>query len=156
MKTMKTRHSVVIHLPAEEIFAYLSDVENLPDWSGPMIATRKISPGAFQVGARVRSTLHLLGRWMDITFEIIEYEPGRCLTIKSVSGTTPCLFCYQFEPVADGGTNLSLEAVIHLSGGMLGLSESAISNVARRQIEHDLLTLRDLLEASAISGRSAI
>jgi len=156
LKTMRARHSVVINLPAEEIFAYLSDFENLLDWSGPMIAIRKISPGAFQEGARVRSTLRLLGRWMEITFEVVEYEPGRCLTIKSLSGTTPCLFCYQFEPAADGGTSVSLEAVLQLAGGMLGLSESALTNVVRRQIEHDLLTLRDLLEASSVPGRSAV
>jgi uncharacterized membrane protein len=147
LKTITIKQSVVIHLPAEEVFAYLSEVENLPDWSGPMIAIRKISPGALQVGARMRSTLQLLGRWMDITFEIVEYEPDRYLTIKSLSGTTPCLFCYQFGSLADGGTSVCLEAVIELSEGILGLSEAALSNVARRQIEHDLLTLKDVLEA---------
>jgi uncharacterized membrane protein len=153
---MKIRKSVVINLPAEEIFAYMSDLENLLDWSGSMIAIRKISPGTLQVGATVRSTIRLLGRWLDITFEIIEYEPGRYLTIKSHSGVTPCLFCYQFEPVAGGGTSVSLEAVLHFSGEMLGLSESAVTNVIRRQIEHDLLTLKDLVEASAVTGRSAV
>src|SRR6266480_3841847 len=101
MKTMKTRQSVVINLPAEEIFAYMSDLENLVDWSGSTIAVRKISPGALHIGATLRSTMRFLGRWMDITFEIVEYEPGRCLTIKSLSGATPCLFCYQFEPTGD-------------------------------------------------------
>ena len=89
VKTMKTRQSVVINLPAEEIFAYMSELENLVDWSGSTIAVRKISPGELHVGATLRNTMRFLGRWMDITFEIVEYEPGRCLTIKSLSGTTP-------------------------------------------------------------------
>jgi uncharacterized membrane protein len=156
MNTLRTRHSVFINLPAEEIFAYLSNFENLLDWSGSTIAIRKTSPGTLQVGATVRSTNRLLGKWMEITFEIVEYEPGRYLTIKSLSGTTPCHFCYQFEPCANGGTSVCLEAVIQLTGGMLGLSESALTNVVRRQIEHDLLTLRDVLEASALPGRSAV
>ena len=156
LKTMRTRHSVFINLPAEEIFAYMSDLENQLDWSGPTIAVRKTSPGALQVGATVRCTIRLLGRWMDATFEIVEYEPGRSLTLKSLSGAIPCHFCYQFEPGADGGTSVSLEAVIQLSGGMLGLSDYALSNVVRRQIEHDLLTLRDVLEAGALPGRSEV
>ncbi len=93
MKTMKTRQSVAINVPAEEIFAYMSDLENLVDWSGATIAVRKISPGELHVGATLRNTIRFLGRWMDITFEIVEYETGRCLTIKSLSGSTPCLFC---------------------------------------------------------------
>jgi len=153
---MKDRQSVVINLPAEEIFAYLSDFENQVDWSAATIAVRKTSPGEIRVGATVRSTIQFLGRWMDITFEIVEYEPDRCLTIKSLSGITPCLFSYQFEPTEDGATNVSLETVIHLTGGTLGLTESVTTNVVRRQLLHDLLTLKDILEAGAASSRSAI
>src|SRR5947209_17201498 len=156
MKTMKTRQCVAINLPAEEIFAYMSDPENLTDWSGATIAVRKTSPGGLHVGATLRNTMRFLGRWMDITFEIVEYEPGRCLTIKSLSGVTPCLFSYQFEPTEDGATNVFLEAVIHLTGGILGLPESVTTNVVRRQLVHDLLTLKDVLEAGAASSRSAI
>ena len=155
LKTMKDRQTVVINLPAEEIFAYMSDFENLIDWSGATISVRKTSPGEIRVGATVRSTIRFLGRWMDITFEIVECEPGRCLTIKSLSGVTPCLFCYQFEPVKDGATNVSLETVIHITGGILGLTDSVVTNVVRRQLEHDLLTLKDVLEAGAAPSRSA-
>lgn len=153
---MKTRQNVLINLPAEEIFAYLSDPENLVDWSGSMIAIRKISPGALHVGATLRSTFRLLGRWIDITFEIVEYEPCRYLSIKSLTGGSPCLFCYQLDPAEDGRTNVSLESVIHLTGGSLGLTDSVVANVVRRQIEHDLLTLKDLLEAHTVPSRSAV
>lgn len=153
---MKNRQSIIINLPAEEIFAYISDFENLIDWSGATISIRKTSPGEIRVGATVRSTIRFLGRWMDLTFEIVECEPGHCLTIKSLSGATPCLFCYQFEPIEDDATNVSLETVIHITGGILGLTESAITNVICRQLEHDLLTLKDVLEANAAPSRSAV
>ena len=149
MFKMKVKQSVVINLPTEEIFAYMSDLENLVDWSSVVIAIRKISPGAMHVGATVRSTIRFLGRWLDMTFEIVEHEPGRYLTIKSVSGVTPCLFCYQFEPDQNGGTKVSQEAVIHLTGGILGLEEPVVTKVVRRQLEHDLLTLKDILEGRA-------
>jgi uncharacterized membrane protein len=156
LKTMNDKQTVVINLPAEDIFAYVSDFGNLADWSGSTIMARKISPGEMHVGAMVRSTHRFLGRWMDITFEIVEYEPSRCLTIKSLSGITPCLFSYQFELLEDAATNVSLETVIHLTGGILGLTEAVVANVVRRQLVHDLLTLKDVLEASAAPSRSAI
>lgn len=150
---IKVKHSVVIDLPTEEVFAYVADFENLVDWSGVVIAIRKISPGAMHVGATLRSTIRLLGRWLDMTFEIVESEPSRYLTVKSISGGTPCLFFYQFEPVEDGGTNISLEAVVHFAG-IVGLAEPVVTGVIRRQLEHDLLTLKDMLEASASTSRS--
>src|SRR5947209_513773 len=114
---MNGRQTVVINLPAEDIFAYVSDLGNLADWSGSTIAVRKISPGEMHIGATVRSTHRFLGRWMDFTFEIVEYEPGCCLTIKSLSGVTSCLFSYQFDPLEDGATRVSLHTVIKLTGG---------------------------------------
>jgi uncharacterized membrane protein len=152
---MNVKQSIVINLPAEDIFAYLSDLENQVDWSSVIIAVRNISPGTLHLGATVRSTIRFLGRWLDITFEIVECEPHRSLTIKSIAGVAPCLFCYQFEPAEDGGTIVSQEAVIHLTGKVLGLAEPVVTRVVRRQLEHDLMTLKDVLEASAATSRSA-
>src|SRR5207244_8888237 len=134
---------------------YMSELENLVDWSSVVIAARKISPGAMHVGATVRSTIRFLGRWSDITFEIVECEPTRDLTIKSISGVSPCLFYYQFEPVEDGRTTVSQEALIHLIEGTLDVADPVVTNVVRRQLTYDLLTLKDMLEDRASTSRSA-
>src|SRR6266568_1731989 len=107
------------------------------------------------VGARARSTIRFLGRWLDTTFEIVECEPSRSLTIKSISGVSPCLFYYQFEPVEDGGTTVSQEALIHLIEGTLDVADLVVTNVVRRQLTYDLLTLKDMLEARASTSQSA-
>jgi uncharacterized membrane protein len=146
---MNVKQSVFINRTAEEIFAYMSDIENLVDWSSVIISTRKISPGEIHVGATLRNTIRFLGKWLDITFEVVEYEPSRYLTLKSIAGVTPCLFSYQFEPTEDGGTIVSQGTIIHLTGAILDLTEPVVTNVVRRQLEHDLLTLKDILEARA-------
>ena len=151
---MNVKQSIVINLPIEEIFAYMSDIENMADWTSVTIAVRKISPGELHVGATVRSTIRFLGMWLDIMFEIVEYEPSRYLTFKSISGVTPCLFSYQFEPTEDGVTTVSQGTIIHLTGGVLDLTEPVVTSVVRRQLEHDLLTLKDILEARAPAGRT--
>ena len=144
---LKVNQSIVINQPIEEIFAYMSTFENLVDWSGAAISVRQNSPGLVHVGATVRSTVRFLGRWFDITFEIIEYKPYHYLTIKSILGGAPCVFCYQFETLEDGRTNVSQAATVHLAEGILELEEPAIASAVRRQLENDLLTLKDILEA---------
>jgi uncharacterized membrane protein len=146
---MNVKQSIFINRAAEEIFAYVSDIENLVDWSSVIISTRKISPGEIHVGATLRNTIRFLGKWLDITFEVVEYEPSRYLTLKSIAGVTPCLFSYQFEPTEDGGTIVSQGTIMHLTGAILDLTEPVVTNVVRRQLEHDLLTLKDILEARA-------
>jgi len=152
---MNVRLSIVINMPVEEIFTYMSELENLVDWSNPIIAIRKLSPGDIHVGTTVQSTIRFLGKWWNMTFEVVECEPSRSLTIKSIAGVAPCLFCYQFKPIENGRTTVSQEAAIQLTGSIYGLEESVLARMVSRQIEHDLLTLKDMLEASAATQRSA-
>ena len=147
MIKMNIEQSIVINLPTDDIFAYMTDVDNLVEWSSAVIAVRKTPPGAMHVGETFRSTIRFLGRWRDIIFEIVEFEPVHYLTLKSISGVAPCVFCYRFVPVEGGETNVSMEAAIHVTGGILGLAEPVLARAIRRQLEHDLLTLKDLLEA---------
>ncbi len=149
MNKMKVEHSVFINLPAEEIFAYMSNLENLADWSSIVISARKISSEEMLVGTTVRCIIRILGRWLDITYEIVEFVPNHYLTFKSITGVAPSLTCYRFEQLEDGGTNVSVEEIIHFTGGFLGFAETVVISVIRRQLAYDLLTLKDLLEATA-------
>ena len=149
MNKMKVEHSVFINLPAEEIFAYISNLENLADWSGAVISARKISSEEMLVGTRVRCTIRILGRWFDTIYEIVECVPGRYLSFKSITSVAPSLICYRFEPVEGCGTNVFVEEIIHFTGGFLGFAETVITRVINRQIANDLLTLKDILESTA-------
>jgi uncharacterized membrane protein len=149
MIKMDVEQSIVINLPTDDIFAYMTDIDNLVEWSSVVIAVRKTPPGSMHVGETFRSTIRFLGRWRDIIFEIVEFEPAHYMTLKSISGVAPCVFCYRFAPVEGGKTDVSMEAVIHVTGGILGLAEPVLARAIRRQLEHDLLTLKDLLEARA-------
>lgn len=149
MDTMKFEHNVFINLPVEEIFAYMSNLENLVDWSGVVISARKISSEEMLVGMTVRCTIRILGRWFDTAYQIVECVPGHYLTFKSISGISPCLICYQFESVESFRTNVIVEETINFTGGFLGFAESVIKATIRRQLSYDLLTLKDLLETTA-------
>ena len=147
--TMK--QSVIIHRPAEDIFTYMTDGEHLVDWSSVVLAARTAPSGPIQGGSRLRITSQLLGRWMETTYEVIECQPHSHLTLKGTTGIIPCVFSYQFD-ATEGGTILSLEVIMSLSlqAGMLGLPEAVVETIVTRQLQHDLLTLKDVMEARAL------
>jgi len=152
--TINVKQNIFIDLPAEEIFAYISNLENLVDWSSTVIALRKASPGTIQVGATFLSTIRFLSKWLSLTFEIVEYEPDRYLAIKSTSGVSPCLFCYQLDPGEEGGTSLSQEMTIHHVEGFVELALPVVESAVRRQLEYDLFTLKEMLESRASTCQS--
>jgi len=148
--TIEARQSIRINRPPDEIFTYVSDLENLVDWCSVIISSRSISPGTIQAGTRVRTTVRFLGRWSETTFEIVEYKSGHYLTIKSITGIASCVFYYQFDPAEDGGTVVSQDAVVHLTEGSSDHPESVVTNAVRRQVKYDLQTLRDILESAVL------
>jgi uncharacterized membrane protein len=151
LKNMNVAESVIIQLPPKEIFTYISNFENLVDWSSVVIAARKISSEEMLVGTTIRCTIRILGRWFDTTYEIVECIPNRYLSFKSISGIAPTLVCYRFEPVDGVGTNVIVEEIVTFTGGFLGFEEPVIKDVIKRQVANDLLTLKDLLENTASS-----
>jgi hypothetical protein len=144
------KQSVFIHRPAGDIFTYLTDGEHLVDWSSAVIAVRTEPCGPLQGGSRLRITSQFLGRWMETSYEVIECQPPSHLTLKGTTGIDPCVFSFQFD-ATEGGTILSLEVIMPLllQAGMLGLAEAVLENIVKRQLQHDLLTLKDVLEARA-------
>jgi uncharacterized membrane protein len=147
---MKIEQQVLINLPVEDIFAYLSELENLVEWSGTVISVRRILPGTVKVGAAMRITFRFLGRWLENIYEVVEWQANSLITLKSTSGVVPCVFSCLLEATNAGGTQVQLEARINIriKGGFMDLAESVLAGAARRQAEHDLLTLKDLLETS--------
>ncbi len=149
------KQSIAINAPITDIFTYVSTFENLVDWSSVIITVRTFSLGVVQVGATMRSTIRFLGRWVEMTFEVVEFEPNRFLTLKSFSGVAPCLLCYQFESHPDGRTSVTQDAMISLAGGCNDMAEDVVTNAVFRHLEHDLHTLKDMLETSTFSNRYA-
>lgn len=150
MVTLHSTHNILIQMPGEEIFTYISDLENLVAWSDVTIAVKKISPEGIYPGARAQSIIRFLGKCLTMTFEIVEYEPGHYLSIKSTTGVAPCLFCYQIGPCHNGLTTLSQEVTIHLSEGLVDLTIPTLTGEIHRQIEHDLHTLKGILETRSL------
>jgi hypothetical protein len=129
----------------------MTDGEHMVDWSSVVLAVRTAPSGPIQGGSRLRITTRFLGRWMETTYEVVECQSASHLTFESTTGIIPCVFSYQFD-ATEAGTIVSLEAMmsLYLQGGMLGLTEAVVENIVKRQIQHDLLTLKDVLEAGAV------
>ena len=149
MNTMKVEHAVFVNLPVEKTFAYMSNLENLADWSGFVVSARKSSSEEMLIGATVRCTVSILGRLFETTYEIVECVNDRHLLFKSIVGIAPSLTYYRFETLEGGGTNVSMEVNIHFTGGYLEFDETMITNLISNQIANDLQTLKDLLEITA-------
>ena len=140
---VRVEHSVVIERPPAEVFAYMTDPANVPEWQSAALEAR--SQGPVQQGAHMTEVRKFLGRRMESKFEVTAYEPDRRFALKVLTGPVPFTFEETLEPT-DAGTrvNVVLEGE---PGGFFKLAEPLVERAARRQLQADYEQLKDILEA---------
>jgi ligand-binding SRPBCC domain-containing protein len=144
---MHVEESVVINRPPEEVFDYVANRENLPEWSSPIQEVRKETQGPLvEEGARFTTVAKFLGRRFETPFEVIVHDRPRRHTDRSTGGPFPQEFTHIFEEVEGGGTRLT-EVTDAEPGGFFRLAGPLLEIAGRRQFRADLETLKDRLEA---------
>ena len=145
--TMRVEESIEIDKPVEEVFDYLFEVDNFPEWSAPAIDVRKDAPGTLKEGSTFTVVVTFLGRRFELPYEVTDYDPLRHYAHKSTGGPIPNQWSYTFEEVS-GGTRLSRVAQGE-PGGFFRVAEPLFERVLKRQVRADLETVKDLLEAQS-------
>jgi uncharacterized membrane protein len=144
---IKVENSVVINRPVDEVFEFVSNIENLPQWAGPVLEAKQTSDGPIGVGTTQTQVAKFLGRRIETSQEVTEYEPNKKLSTKTTSGPLPMDIHYVLEPSGEG-TRVNIEGNIE-AGGFFKIAEPIVGRMLNRQTASDAANLKDLLEAQA-------
>jgi carbon monoxide dehydrogenase subunit G len=119
----------------EDVFAYLTDVSNLPNWqAGVKSATLR--------DGHIEESRSLLGHHLDTTLEIVEQEEPRLFTLRALGGPVPFTVRHELEPES-GGTRLTVTA----EGDVPGFAAGLLARGAERQFRKDFERLKQILES---------
>jgi carbon monoxide dehydrogenase subunit G len=138
-------HTLVIARPPADVFRYLTDVENLPEWQSSAIEVD--AEGPMKAGARFEEKRALLGRTAESTLEVSEYEPDRKFSLRVISGPLPFEVRHTLSPEG-GGTRLDWSAEADTSR-FPKLAVRLVIGTVERQFKADLARLKSILEAQA-------
>jgi uncharacterized protein YndB with AHSA1/START domain len=142
---MRVEESVEINRPPEEVFDYVANPENLPEWSNLVLEVRKETERQLQRGDRFTTVAKFLGRRFETPFEVSAHEPPHRHSDRSTGGPFPQEYTYTFEETGGGGTRFTQVAEGE-PGGFFRLVGPVLEMAGRRQFRADLQTLKDLLE----------
>jgi carbon monoxide dehydrogenase subunit G len=119
----------------EDVFAYLTDVSNLPNWQAG-VKSATLNEG------RIEESRSLLGHELHTTFEVVEQEGPRLFTLRSLGGPLALSVRHELEP-ADGGTRLTVVA----DGEVPGFAAGLLARRAEKQFRKDFERLKKILES---------
>lgn len=145
---IKIEKSVTIKRSVAEVFEFMSNSENDPQWQSGIEEVRKTSEGPIGVGTTFLEVNQMLGRRIKSTIEYIEYEANRKIGLKSVSGPIPFKMTGTFESVLEDETKVTLVGEGDV-GGFFKLAEPLVSSMLNKQMESNIAKLKDLLDTNA-------
>jgi carbon monoxide dehydrogenase subunit G len=145
LRGVRAELSIEVARTPDDVFAYLTDVSNLPAWQSGVHTAQIEDGGAPRVGARIRESRHMLGRELDTTLEITEFDAPRLFSLRALDSPVPFIVRHELEP-SGGGTRLTVTGVG--DAGMLpGFAAGIMARRAEKQFRKDFERLKKLLES---------
>ncbi len=141
---VRAQESIFVERPIEEVFAYLTDLERVPEWQTNVLFLQ-LQSGTMRAGAKLVELRKFLGRRVESIVEVTEYEPPYRYTIAVQSGPIP----FEISNVlseTEGGTRIDA-AIEGEPGRFFGLVEWRVVKAVERELWNSLATLKDILEA---------
>ncbi|MBC8504660.1 MAG: SRPBCC family protein [Anaerolineales bacterium] len=136
--------NIIINHPIEEIFDFVTDVNNAARWQSGIIAAKAISNGSIGVGTTYQYIVQVMGRKIETQGEITAYEPHVRYAWKSTKGPFPLSGGTAFEPTPK---EVRVTDTVDVEpGGFFKLAEPVIANQQQSQMEKDLAKLKQVLE----------
>lgn len=140
--------SIVIDRRAEDVFAYVSDQTNAPHWQAGLIEVRRTTDDPVGIGTRHAFVRTFMGRRMEGSNEYARWEPNKLVAFKATSGPVGLEASYVVEQAGTERARLTSRLEMR-APGLLRLAEPLMAASLRRDVEANLGTLKDLLEAKA-------
>jgi hypothetical protein len=139
-------NTVIIDRPVADVSRYSADPDNVPFWYENITSVEWKTPRPLQVGSRIDFVAHFLRRRLAYTYEVVEFVPGRRLTMRTPGPPFLMETTYTWEDES-GATRMTLRNRGMPSGFSAWLSPLMFFMIGRAN-RKDLALLKRRLEAN--------
>ena len=148
---MRVAATTVIRATPDQVWSFITVLENGPRWQESAVWTRVVTPGPIGLGSAAEHEGRWLGMRIQTSGEVVIFErPVRFgYTIRSKVSPTPVVMRYEIEP-HDEGSRLTLSNQGELSRWLRPFDRLLQQNV-QGMFERDVARLKAVIEADLAS-----
>jgi len=141
---LEFENTIRIDRPVDEVFAFLSDFENIPKWNYYVLEVRQLSESPIGVG----TTYHQVRKTDEQDYRIIEFEPGHTVGVKTLPQSSPDLEM-RFTLDEEGNTT-RVRDEWKLDTGRPAILERLAGGKVKSAVAENLAKLKELLEEGRV------
>jgi uncharacterized membrane protein len=150
---LEFENTIRIERPTEEVFAFLSDFENIPKWNYYVLEVGQLSESPVGVG----TIYHQVRKTDEQDFHITEFEANRTVAVKTLPHSSPS-FERRFTLYEEGNTTRIRDEWM-LNTGRPAVLEKLTGGRVKSAVAENLAKLKELLEEGRVvlqDGRQVI
>ena len=142
---IRIESSVQISRPRDQVFGFLTDLDNLPKWQTGVIQSKRLTDGPVRAGFRFAETAKV-GPWkLDTVCTVTDLKPAERFAFEArSSGPLDYEGSFDLQPMA-GGTRLSVNGSARLKG-LWRLLQPLLAGDLHKETRRELETIRRLME----------
>jgi uncharacterized membrane protein len=141
---LEFENTIAIERPIDEVFAFLSDFENIPKWNYYVLEVRQLSESPIGIG----TTYHQVRMTDEQDFRIIGFEPNHRVAVKTLPQSSPS-FERRFTLYEEGDTT-RIRDQWKLDTGRPALLERLARGRVKSAVAENLAKLKELLEEGRV------
>jgi uncharacterized membrane protein len=141
---LEFENTIPIYRLIDEVFAFLSDFENIPKWNYYVLEVRQLSESPIGIG----TTYHQVRKTDEQDFRIIEFEPNHSVAVKTLPQSSPS-FERRFTLYEEGDTT-RIRDQWKLDTGRPALLERLAHGRVKSAVAENLAKLKELLEEGRV------
>jgi uncharacterized membrane protein len=141
---LEFENTIPIDRPIDEVFAFLSDFENIPKWNYYVLEVRRLSESPIGIG----TTYHQVRMTDEQDFRIIGFEPNHRVAVKTLPQSSPS-FERRFTLYEEGDTT-RIRDQWKLDTGRPALLERLARGRVKSAVAENLAKLKELLEEGRV------
>lgn len=139
---------VEIDRPIGEVFAFVSDARNRPQWDQGVDSEELTSPEPIGVGSTVRTGMRSRGGKRELNWRITEHQAPTHQLIESTEAPFPMVLRYELEPRGEEATRLAFTITGEPSGAMR-LLQPLLARMTQANLNKAFPRLKRLLETGS-------
>jgi carbon monoxide dehydrogenase subunit G len=136
-------HTVEIARAPEDVFAFVTDPANYPQWQPSLVAIEPHSPGPLRVGSEATEVRRFSGRELRTTWTCVEHQPHRRSAIECDEGPVPFRGTFVLEPTRRG---TRFTWTVETRGTAARLGGPLVGRTTRAELAVNAGRLKELLE----------
>ena len=134
---------VIIDKPVEQVFDYVTAVENHKSWQAGIMDAQLSPPGPVNFGSVYTYTSEVMGRKFETKMMVSNFEVNKKWSVKTTGVPNPVETAYVFEGV---GPATKVTVSMELAGGFPAAAEAMVKQQMQNSMNEQAMRLKANLE----------